>query len=232
MAIAALEPTVQNSEIPDVSTERNELGRSDFLKMFITQMQYQDPLNPLEGAEFMSQLAQFSSLEQLFNLNDNSEKMLETQDSLGRMQALNLIGKEVLSEGNGLGLQEGSTVQGFFLLPEAASACRIAIYDPEGNPVRTLDLGEQEGGEHHFRWDGLDSSGKALPTGMYNYEIWAKSLAGETLAAQTRTSGVVTGVKLGDLVPLVTVGEMEIPLTQVFEVRSHAPASAEEQDTN
>jgi flagellar basal-body rod modification protein FlgD len=228
MAIAALEPIVQNSETPDISTVRDELGRDDFLKMFITQMQHQDPLNPLEGAEFMSQLAQFSSLEQLFNLNDNSEKMLETQDSLGRLQALNLIGKEILSDGNGLGLQEGATVQGFFLLPEAVSECKIAIHDPEGNPVRTLDLGEQEGGEHLFRWDGLDSSGQALPTGMYNYEVWAKNLAGETLTAQTRTSGVVAAVKLGDLVPVVTVGEMEIPLSQVIEVRSLAAASADE----
>jgi flagellar basal-body rod modification protein FlgD len=227
MAIAALEPTVQHSEIPDIPTEREQLGRSDFLKMFITQMQYQDPLNPMEGAEFMSQLAQFSSLEQLFNLNDNSVKMLGTQDSLGRMQALNLIGKEVLGEGNGLGLQEGVTVQGFFLLPEAVSECRVAIYDPQGNPVRTLDLGAQEGGENFFRWDGLDGSGKSLPTGMYTYEIWAKSLSGEDVAAETRTSGRVTGVKLGGFVPLVTIGEMEIPLTQVLEVRSLA-ASPEE----
>jgi flagellar basal-body rod modification protein FlgD len=228
MAITALEPTVQNSTIPDTTIERDKLGRSDFLKMFITQMQYQDPLNPMEGSEFMSQLAQFSSLEQLFNLSDNSEKMLEAQDGLGRIQALNLIGNEVVSAGNGLGLLENSTVQGSFQLPEAVSQCRIAIYDPEGNPVRTLNLGAQDMGEHRFYWDGLDNSGNTLPSGTYTYQIWAKNLNGTDVTAQTRTSGVVTGVKLGGLVPLVTIGEMEIPLTQVLEVRSLAAASPAE----
>jgi flagellar basal-body rod modification protein FlgD len=230
MAIAALEPTVHNSQIPDSGNEREQLGRSDFLKMFITQMQYQDPINPMEGAEFISQLAQFSSLEQLFNLSDNSEKLVETQESFGRMQALSLIGKEVLSEGNGLGLQQGAAVKGFFLLPEVVSQCRVVIYDPEGNPVRTLDLGAQEGGEHHFLWDGLDSSGKSLPTGMYTYEIWAKNLTDEDVSAQTRSSGLVSGVKLGDLVPLLTIGEMEIPLTRVLEVRSVATAWPDESE--
>jgi flagellar basal-body rod modification protein FlgD len=228
MAIAALEPTVQNNLISDIPTEREQLGRSDFLKMFITQMQHQDPLNPMEGSEFTSQLAQFSSLEQLFNLSDNSAKMLETQESFGRMQALNLIGKEVFSEGNGLGLQEGATVQGFYVLPETVSECRIAIYDPEGNPVRILDLGAQEGGGRHFRWDGLDRSGTTLPSGMYTYEIWAKNLAGEEVTAKAHTSGVVTGVKLGDFVPIITIGEMEISLTQVQEVRSLAALSPDE----
>ena len=82
MAITALEPTVQNSTIPEATPERDKLGRSDFLKMFITQMQYQDPLNPMEGAEFMSQLAQFSSLEQLFNLSDNSQSLAQATDSV------------------------------------------------------------------------------------------------------------------------------------------------------
>ena len=220
MAIAALEPTIESSQFPDIQSERDKLGRSDFLKMFITQMQHQDPLNPLEGTEFTSQLAQFSSLEQLFNLSDNSAKLLETQDGLGRMQALNLIGKEILSEGNGLGLQENSTVQGTFQLQEAVSQCRVSIYDPEGNPIRILDLGAREGGEHHFHWDGLHSNGNPMPTGMYTYQIWARNQAAVDVEAQTRTSGVVTGVKLGGVVPLVTIGETEIPLAQVLEVRS------------
>lgn len=230
MTIAGLEPTVRNNQVSEPVTGRDKLGRSDFLKMFITQMQHQDPLNPMEGAEFTTQLAQFSSLEQLFNINENTGDILESQESLGRMQALDLIGKEILTEGNGLTLQENAPVQGFFQLPEAVSVCRVSIYDLEGNPIRTIDLGSLNPGENDFRWDGLDGSGKTQPAGTYTYHIWAKNLAGEDVEAETRTSGAVTGVKLGDLIPRLYLGEIEVPLTQVLEVRNLQATSPGDSD--
>jgi flagellar basal-body rod modification protein FlgD len=228
MAIAALEPTVASGQVADSVPARDQLGRSDFLKMFVVQMQQQDPLHPLQGTEFTEQLAQFSSLEQLFNLEENSERLLEAQEAFGRLQALELIGKEVLSQGNALRLAEEATVQGSFVLSEAAARCTLCLYDAGGNPVRTMELGAMDAGEQVFRWDGLDDTGESLPPGTYTYEVWAENLEGEHVEALTRTSGTVTGVKLGGLAPVLYLGDIEIPLTGVLEVRTKGAASPAE----
>ncbi|MBI4620054.1 MAG: flagellar hook assembly protein FlgD [Desulfobacterales bacterium] len=86
----------------DISTVGKTLGKDDFLKLFTSQLRYQDPLNPVEGAEFTAQLAQFSSLEQLFNMNKKIEELLTYQSSLNNSMAINLMGRNVTT-------QDGST---------------------------------------------------------------------------------------------------------------------------
>ena len=99
----------------NISTTGNALGKDEFLKLFTYQLQYQDPLNPLDSTEFTSQLAQFTSLEQLYNMNENFQQLLLFQDSLNNGIATNLIGKSVkLDDGTsglitGIQFDEGST---------------------------------------------------------------------------------------------------------------------------
>ncbi|MBW1980204.1 MAG: flagellar hook assembly protein FlgD [Deltaproteobacteria bacterium] len=228
MAIAALEPIVQNQHVADTRSHRDKLGRSDFLKMFITQMQFQDPLNPIDNTEFTAQLAQFSSLEQLFNINDNVVQMLNGQGTSARIQALNLIGKKVVAEGSSLRLSESSIPSASFVLNEDVSQCIVSIQDSQGRTVRNLPLGALEKGSHSFEWDGLDGDGQLMPEGVYTFRVLAKNFAGEEVTVSSRTSGIVTGVKLGGAMPIISVGDMEVSLSKIIAVEP-APATAANQ---
>jgi len=222
MAITDVTSVVQNQTSQDSTQTRGKLGESDFLKMFTTQMQYQDPLNPLDATQFTSQLAQFSSLDQLFNMSNSLTQLLQAEQTMNSMEALKLIGKAVQATGNSLVLQEGSGAEGSFSLAAAATQCTVSIYDGNGTLVRTLSLGAVPGGEGHFSWDGLSDAGKTIPSGTYTYQMQAKDLNGKDIQVQTRTSGVVTGVKLGGTVPQLSVGAVDLPLSAVSVVRDPA----------
>ena len=94
---------------PHTEKTEQDLGQDDFLKMFLAQLNHQDPLNPMDSTQFSAQLAQFSSLEQLFNINETLETINGLQAENGRYQSLDLIGKEVVAEGNMLYLEQEGT---------------------------------------------------------------------------------------------------------------------------
>lgn len=199
------------------SQAKSRLGRDDFLKIFLTQLQYQDPLNPMEGTEFTAQLAQFSSLEQLFNVNENLGKIKSMQDSEARLQVLGLIGKQIKARGDSLFLEEGKEAKGAFGLDETAD-CTVIVEDQAGNVVRRISLGQLEAGQHVFSWDGLDGDGREVAPGSYKFSVLALDETGQAVPADTLVCGLVTRVSMGDETPVLYLGDVPITLTQVYEV--------------
>ena len=171
-----------------VGKTEQDLGRDDFLTMFLAQLNHQDPLNPMDSTEFSSQLAQFSSLEQLFNVNANLETLKSAQDSGNRYQALSMIGKVIEAEGNVISLEPGEFSYGSFTLEDEAE-CAVLISDQEGYPVRELSLGLLEAGEHSFQWNGQDGEGNDLDRGIYVFEVMAVTPSGELLSVETKVKG-------------------------------------------
>ena len=222
MAITDVTSVAQNQTSQDSTQTRNQLGESDFLKMFTTQMQCQDPLNPLDATQFTSQLAQFSSLDQLFRMSDSLTQLLQAGQTMNSMEALKLIGKKVQADGNSLVLQEGSGATGSFSLAGAATQGTVSIYDGNGTLVRTLSLGALPAGQGEFSWDGRSNAGKTVPSGTYTYQMQAKDINGNEVQVQTQTSGVVSGIKLGGAVPQLSVGALDLPLSAVTVVRDPA----------
>ncbi|MBN2059176.1 MAG: flagellar hook assembly protein FlgD [Deltaproteobacteria bacterium] len=200
-------------------TEKSEqvLGRDDFLKMFLAQLNHQDPLNPMDSSQFSSQLAQFSSLEQLFNVNNNLESIKSVQDTESSFQALNLMGKIIEAEGNVLNLEPGQISTGGFTLEENAD-CSVLISDADGLPVRELHLGVLGIGEHSFQWDGRDNKGNDMPAGIYGFEMAAVNQSGDLLSVETRIRGRITRVSLDGAESLVYVGEMPVDISQIMDV--------------
>lgn len=197
------------------------LGKDDFLKLLVTQMQNQDPINPMDGTKFASQLAQFNSVEQLINVNDGIESLAKSQQrlnsGLSNTMAASLAGKDVRALSNKVALNsgEGSEIQ--FKLQDIASDVEVTITDAAGNTVRTEELGSLGKGEHSWTWDGKSDAGNQVPEGTYTVEINAKN-DDTDVKALTFTEGKAEKVHYsGNGVELFVDG-VYIPLGDVEEI--------------
>lgn len=196
---------------------KEELGRDQFLKLLITQLKNQDPLNPMESVEFTSQLAQFSSLEQLFSVSDSLQAIQNTLKLQEGDQMVHYIGKKVVGTGNSLTVQNGVAEPAMFRLEEKAEAW-VSIYNRDGALVRTLPLGWQDKGECQVPWDGEDESGKAVPDGSYTFQVQAMDAQGGSVASQTYMAGEVTGVRYENGKTYLMLGTRQILPERIVEI--------------
>jgi flagellar basal-body rod modification protein FlgD len=210
---------ISGTEDQNLYTEKTDqdLGRDDFLKLFLAQLNHQDPLNPMDSTQFSAQLAQFSSLEQLFNVNSNLKAIKGLQVDNSRMKALDLIGKEIEAEGNVIYLEQGRPSTGGFTLDGKADT-GVLIRDLNGYPIREIQLGSLNPGEHTFEWDGRDSQGNYMGPGIYSFEVAAVSESGELTPSATRIKGRVDRVNLEGENPLLYMGDIFIPISKVVDV--------------
>jgi flagellar basal-body rod modification protein FlgD len=171
------------------------MGKEDFLRLLTTQLRYQDPLAPEDPKDFVAQLAQFSSLEQQINTNNNLESLAaalkDLQNSQTLAQGVNLLGKTVKGSGNTLTVTGGQALGAGYELPQAAAAVTAGIYNSSGTLVRTLDLGAQAAGSRQLTWDGKDSQGRTVADGTYTYKISAKDKNGNSLPVSNYFTGQV-----------------------------------------
>ena len=194
----AAKTSANNTNDKQTSKKEQTLGQDDFLTLLVAQLQNQDPLNPSDPAEFTAQLASYSQLEQLFNLNDSMDRLAESQSNSERLSALSMIGKEVLVEGSSFQLGEGTAEIGY-KVDGTASEIKIHIQDESGQRVATLHPTELTTGNHFVTWQGVDENGEHLPPGKYSIVIESKSSAeGETVGVSPLVRADVTGVDLGD----------------------------------
>ena len=201
--------------------KRNEMGHQEFLQLLVAQMRHQDPINPMDGAEFAAQLAQFNSVEQLINVNDGIQRLQESQDdmSMGLTNSLatSLTGKQVRAISDHLFLPPDGSVDIPFKLANAASEADIVIRNEQGNVVYRESFENLPAGENNWTWDGRNNDGDPLPGGMYQVEVEAFN-DDESVQALTYIEGMATRVKYtGDGVMLAING-VNIPISDVEEV--------------
>lgn len=216
MSIPAIEPIYH--ERPSGQAKADELGRDQFLTLLIAQLQYQDPLNPLDGTDFAAQLAQFSSLEQLFGVND---KLTNIQDALASQESGNIldyIGRTVKTLDNTIFVKAGEAESGTYALEDRADV-KIFVYDEDGHEVRRLYTGWQDAGEHDLDWDGRDNAGTTVSDGIYTFEVEAVSDQGFIVSHNPYVTGEVTGVTYEGGIPYLIVGDKLITPNNVVEVR-------------
>jgi|UniRef100_A0A7C3WR68 flagellar basal-body rod modification protein FlgD len=198
------------------------VGKEDFLKLLVTQLRFQDPLSPADPKEFVAQLAQFSSLEQQINANQNLESLgslIQTvRDSLSLSQGVNLLGKSVKGVGNSLRLEGGRVDAATYQLARGAEEVKVAILDGAGQVVRTLNLGPQSGGLRQFAWDGKDGNGKALPDGSYTYRVTALDSQGQGVEVTNYFTGTVQEVFQDQKGVWLRIDGREVPLDRIVSV--------------
>ncbi|SMO59372.1 flagellar hook assembly protein FlgD [Fodinibius sediminis] len=159
-----------------------EMGKDEFLKLLVAQMKNQDPINPMDGTKFASQLAQFNSVEQLINLNDGIQRLSKSQQmmnsGLNNTMAASLTGKSVRAMSSRVGVMQGQDTEIQFQLNGAASKTTLTITDSAGNIVRSEELGGRSSGDHSWSWDGASDSGARVPNGTYTVDIKAENPEG------------------------------------------------------
>lgn len=166
-----------------------------FLKLLVTQMKNQDPLNPLDNAQVTSQMAQLSTVSGIEKLNSALQAMSSSFASSQSLQAAGMIGRSVLAPGSSLSLQNGAAVGGFELASPADKTV-VSIKDAAGNLVHRMDMGAQKAGSVMFQWDGVTDSGTHAASGAYTFEVSALQ-GGNKVDATLLALGKVDSVSLG-----------------------------------
>lgn len=187
-----------------------------FLTLLTTQLQNQDPLEPLDSKEFTSQLVQFTSVEQSIQSNKNLEKLIALSSGNTSSAAFNYIGREVKLANDSTTLSNGLANWSYEVSPQAASSA-ITVLDAKGNAVFTTE-GVTGAGTHNFSWNGQDKNGKALPDGVYSLSVSAVDLSKKPVSSKVFTTGIVTNVEISGDEPSLFIGSVKVPLKDVLSV--------------
>ena len=213
-----INPILQELAVKPVKKE-NELDKNAFLRLMVTQLNNQDPLNPQDSGEFISQLAQFSAVEGIENLNRTFEVMAISLQSSQALQASALVGRSVQVRSDSSFLADGEGITGNVKLASSSSNLVVNISDSAGALVARLDLGSQVRGNVKFRWDGLNDSGLRLPPGEYQFKAEAL-VGGDTQQLELALSANVDSVTINPdrSVTLNLAGRGAVPLLEVQEI--------------
>lgn len=187
-----------------IAANSGTASRDDFLRLFVAQLEHQNPLDPQSGADMVAQLAQFSSVEQAVETNRRLADLVSAQDAAGSAGLANLVGRDVTAD--------ASTIQ----LDGAAPAIQIAsdrpiasgeviIRDANGAEIRRVPLTAGPSPQA-LAWDGRDANGVLLPSGSYSLEVIAAASDGTALAARPQVRGIVDAVELTAAGPLLHIG--------------------------
>lgn len=220
MSAIGLDSILANQGSMDTSTtveKSDDMGKDTFLKLLVTQLQYQDPLNPVENTEFTAQLAQFSSLEALTDMSESMDQMSYLQGSLNNIQTLSFIGKEVSAQGNILHY-DGDDVGIDFALDDDAAEVRVHIYTEDGTSVRTIEIGEAAEGDLEYVWDGTDNTGAAVGSGRYVFTVEATDYNGQPVSSTSYALGEVTGVRYDNGTTYLIIGDKEVTIADVDKI--------------
>jgi len=200
---------------PQAVDPLGSLGGQAFLLLLTTQLQHQDPLAPMDSTQFVTQLAQFSQLEQTTAMGDALKTSNQYMASLNNYGAAALIGKQVQVIGNQVALVQGNSPILSYNLGSAAAGVTVTITNGAGQGVRTLQLGTQSAGTQGVRWDGRDNQGRTLPDGNYSFGVSAVGADGKPVTANPYSSGTVAGVTFDQGVAYLIVNGATIPAANI-----------------
>ncbi len=205
------------------------MDKDDFLQLLVAQMRNQDPMNPMESDEFAAQLAQFSSLEQLININEGMEAQAASNQAMAEAlhgtTALGLIGKDVLAAGDTFSIgPDGPLASSVTVgVDGSGGTATLKIFDMEGNEVGSRPVGQVEGGRQTI---DLADAVSGLEEGNYRYTLEVTDANGDAVEVQSFMRVHIDGVRYGPGGPVLISGDLEIPLGDVAEVTAQEDTSS------
>ncbi len=180
-----------------VEPNKQELGQEDFLMLMTAQMTHQDPTKPMENGDFLAQMAQFSTVEGVSQLNDSFTEFANSLSSGQSLQAATLVGQSVMVPSDKGSISLTEKLSGEVVLKNNAEDLQVGFVDSKGEVVKTLNLGKQEKGNVSFEWDGKLSDGTYADPGMYTIKAEAK-IDGNNTVLQPFVNAGVESVALGN----------------------------------
>jgi flagellar basal-body rod modification protein FlgD len=178
---------------PGAKANGQEMDRSAFLKLFTTQLQNQNPLDPVKNEAFVAQLAQFSQLEATTKMADSLDTMASASQADRLLQGAALIGKRVNAPDGTAELVAGADVSSVISIPNGADKINVDVYDSMGNKIYTRAMGRQVPGEAKISWDGTNNMGERMVPGRYKIVASVTSL-GQVTQMPITTPNTVTSV--------------------------------------
>jgi flagellar basal-body rod modification protein FlgD len=195
------------------------LGQDAFLKLLMAQLQNQDPLQPTDGTQFVTQLAQFSQVEQSVAQSTTLSNIATQLQGLSNANASDLVGKAVTMQAGGLQWDGNFAPSTSVTLSGAAQQVTATIKDSQGNTVRTLSLGAAPPGPLSISWNGADDSGQPTPAGAYSVSVTAKDGSGQSVNVSQSIAGTVTKVSFDQGYPSLTLNTgVSAPVSQLVSV--------------
>lgn len=204
----------QTSSTAASGKRKTVLSQEDFVNLFVTQMRYQNPLEPMDNYQMATQMAQMTSVESLKSIYEAVEKLAASQTSWSNFQASGLIGKKVEYRGNGLTLEQGAVSEAYYQLASPGKAL-LQVYDGTGNLVWKSEAGFKDGAKQKFEWNGRNQHGVQLPNGPYFLQVSAVDEKGNPISVTTRGVGTVSGVSLENGTPSFQVGKNKISMSEI-----------------
>lgn len=199
-------------------SEDGEMGKQDFMNLFLTQMSNQSPTDPMDSGAMMSQLAQLGSMEQMENMNKQMQSLNKTQGQIAQMSSLDFIGKDVMAEADGLQMMQGNAKPVYYNLDQEAKDIRVTVESLDGQTVFQENQGMQQAGKQQFIWDGKSSEGHLMPDGKYNIRLRASFADGSNGDLSTYNSGRVSKVEYKDGQTWVRTRNQYMPMSKIHSV--------------
>lgn len=199
--------------VAKAATGAQELGKDAFLQLLVAQIKNQSPLNPQDSSQFLSQLSQFSSLEQLQNMTTGIDSLASLQAASLNTQNVEMVGKRIRYQGNEVQVTEGKPMELRYDLDNTAASVKVTIKNKLGGVEKVVSLSGRENGRNDVTLDDLD-----LKPGTYTVEYEAQNAKGEKVNVTSYGEGRVSGVTFDGEKTLLMVGKNRIGPSKVAEV--------------
>lgn len=215
-----ISPKGTNPPAGKETTAADEMGQQAFLKLFTTQLQHQNPLDPVKNEAFVAQLAQFSQLEATTKTAESMAVVAAAMQSDRILAGASLLGKKVVSPTASAQLADGATIRGIVSVPNGASSVRLDVYGENGSRVFSQTLGRQGPGDVAVSWTGVNDKGERMPSGRYRIIATVDSFGQVSqvpISTPTEVKSVTYDNSLKELV-LELIDGSTVPLSKVNRV--------------
>jgi flagellar basal-body rod modification protein FlgD len=205
-----------SKEAGAVYGEDDAMGQDAFLKLLTTQMAHQDPLDPMSNEQFVAQLAQFSSLEQLITMRTTMESVYMGVASMNNATMASLVGTHVVAVGNGINYDGSGSAELHYNASSDVSSGTLTVYDENGTAIYSRQVGNLSKGEGSLEWDGTDHDGQPVPEGNYTFSITGQDENGSPVEVSELVAGPVEEMDYTSGNPKPTVQGINIEIGSIL----------------